>query len=75
MFFPLIPIGAGILAGLGLMHSVWYWTLSKEERAKVDELAKRYAISLFRKGIDQLSKQELNDVYAHVKRRHFDGGQ
>lgn len=75
MFFPLIPIGAGILAGLGLWHLAWYWTLGKEERAKVDELAKRYAISLFRKGIDQLSKQELNDVYAHVKRSHFDGGQ
>lgn len=73
MFFPIIGIGSGILAGLGLWHMAWYWTLGKEERAKVDELAKRYAISLFRKGIEQLSKQELSDVYAHVKRSHFDG--
>jgi hypothetical protein len=70
MFFPLIPVLSTICAALGLYSLYWYENLSKEEKQEADRLASQYAMNLYNKGLDQLSKQQLGRVHDLVK-RHF----
>jgi len=73
MFFPLIPLASSVLAALGLYGLWWYSRLSREDQSKADRLAGRYAMSLYHKGVAQLTRLQLSDVYSRVKSRHFDG--
>lgn len=74
MFFPLIPVASSILAALGIYLLLWYTMLSKEDKDKADRLASQYAMSLYHKGIADLTRQQVKHVYSLVKTRHFDGG-
>ena len=74
MFFPLIPVASSILAALGIYLLFWYTMLSKEDKEKADGLASQYAMSLYRKGLADLTQQQVKHVYSLVKSRHFDGG-
>ncbi len=74
MLFPLIPIASSVLASLGVYLLLWYHRLSTEDQAKADALASQYATSLYQKGIGQLTRQQMKEVYSLVKSRHFDGG-
>lgn len=75
MLIPIIPLASAVLAAFGFQLLCWYWRLSPADREKADALAGEYALSIFRKGLAQLSNQETNDVYSLVRKRHFDGGQ
>lgn len=68
---PLIPIlaGLGILVGGGTL--IWYDNLSREEKARANQLTADFAGELFGKTVDQLSAYEAQTVHDRVK-AYFD---
>lgn len=70
MYPPIIGLFSAAAAALGLYGLYWYENLGKEEKAKADQLASQYALSLYSKSLDQLTSQQFDRVYALVK-GHF----
>ncbi len=70
MFPPIIPLLSAACAALGIYGLYWYERLSKVEQEEANRLACEYALRLYNKALDQLTKQQLAKVEALVK-NHF----
>jgi hypothetical protein len=68
--YPIVPILAGFASLFGLTTLVWYYDLSREERARADRLTAEYARSLFDKAVDDLTRSEAKSIHDRVK-AHF----
>lgn len=68
MVFPIIPLLAiaAILGGTGTL--VWYSRLSREEQEEADRKANEYAMSVFSKRLDELTKEQAKQIHDRVKR-------
>jgi cytoskeletal protein RodZ len=62
---PLLAIAA-ILGGTGTL--VWYARLSREEQEEADRKANEYAMALFSKRLEELTKAQAKQIPDKVKR-------
>jgi hypothetical protein len=70
MRFPLVGALSAVAAALGIYGLVWYEGMTKEEKEEADRLASQYAMTLYNKGLDQLTSHQLSRVQALVQ-GHF----
>ena len=68
--FPLIPLIALFAIVSGGVTLAWYSELSKEDQKAADRLAGEYALRLYDKSLDELSKAQADHV-AELTKRHF----
>lgn len=68
--FKLIPVLAGIATILGAAGLGWYHCLSREQQMQADRIAAEYALKLYQKALDELTRHEFEMVALFVK-RHF----
>lgn len=60
---------SALAAALGLYGLYWYENLTKEEKAKADQLAVQYAKTMYNKALNQLTSAQLDIVQDLVKTR------
>ncbi len=69
MRIPIVGILSALATALGLYGLYFYGNLSKEEQAEADRLAAEYARTLYSKGLDQLTSEQVRRVFELVKGR------
>jgi hypothetical protein len=68
--FPLIPLIALIAIVSGGVTLAWYSELSKEDQKAADKIAGEYALGIYEKSLNELSKAQADHV-AELTRQHF----
>ena len=69
MRFPITGILASVSAALGLYGLCWYHNLDRAEQNEADGLASEFAMKLYKKGLHELTSQQMSWVNELVKGR------
>ena len=69
--FPLIPLFALFAIFGGGITLAWYSELSKEDQEAADRIAGEYALSVYDKSLNELTKAQADHV-AQMTQKHFE---
>ena len=69
MHIPWVGMLSAAAAAVGLYTLYWYDQLSSDEKELADQMAEDYALQLYDRGLDQLTRSQLTRVQALVQSR------
>jgi hypothetical protein len=65
----IVPILGSVFSALGLGSLWWYFSLPEESKARADKLANEHAWRIYERSLNELTRQQIDDIRDRVRRQ------